>query len=351
MDFIPSPNYSKGRAKPLRGIVLHTIVGSAASAIGHFKNPASQVSAHYVIAMDGTITQMVNNQDTAWHAGRLSNNQTIFTDPNAETIGIEHDDGGDPAGSPRSDALYSASAALVRALSDAYGIPLDRVHIVAHREIYSKKTCPGNLDIDRIIREAQGGTMFSKEEVVDFIYTASQGRGPEGAERAFALGGIAMGDLAKLRFRDDTVGVAWMASEGNYCPDSEKQFWLRYQEEHGGHPVETFGRTWYNDHVKAKLDAKDLQIIDLTQQRDAARVATDNAMAELERTNKALAQVVDENERLESDLNFERMDKARIERELATTQQQLEACRINGVDSLSASELIIRGIRKLLRIA
>lgn len=163
MPYVQSPNYSKGRTKPIRGIVLHTIVGSANSAIQHFKNPASQVSAHYVIALDGTVTQMVDDGDRAWHAGIQSNNVTMFRDPNGETIGIEHDDGGDPAGSPRSDALYNASGTLVGQLCKRYNIPIDTNHIVYHRQIRSTKTCPGNLDRDRIVKIAKGDEVTQEE--------------------------------------------------------------------------------------------------------------------------------------------------------------------------------------------
>lgn len=158
MDYKQSPNYWKGRAGHIvTGIVLHTIQGSAQSAVNRFLDPASQVSAHYVVAMDGSATQMVNTDDSAWHAGVQSGNTTMFQpdNPNYSTIGIEHDDGGNPAGSPRSDALYETSASIVAAAAIKYGIPLDRTHIVGHREIYNKKTCPGNLDMDRIIRQAQ----------------------------------------------------------------------------------------------------------------------------------------------------------------------------------------------------
>ena len=35
------------------------------------------------------------------------------------------------------------------------GIPLDREHVVGHRELTTKKTCPGNLDIERLLTEAR----------------------------------------------------------------------------------------------------------------------------------------------------------------------------------------------------
>lgn len=99
----------------------------------------------------------------------------------------------------------------------------------------------------------QGGDDVTNEQAKLLIYKATQGHEPQGAERDFALGPISPSDLADLRFKDDVVGTAWIASNGDYCPQSEKDYWFRAQREHGGHPVETFGRTWYQDHVVPKI--------------------------------------------------------------------------------------------------
>jgi N-acetyl-anhydromuramyl-L-alanine amidase AmpD len=50
-------------------------------AIRRFKDPASILSAHYVIGADGRIAQLVSEDDTAYHAGVFSVNQ--------RSIGIE----------------------------------------------------------------------------------------------------------------------------------------------------------------------------------------------------------------------------------------------------------------------
>jgi len=63
-----SPNFRRVRDRNVTRIVLHgTESSSAQSAIGHFKNPASQVSAHYIIGRDGLIYQMVDERYIAWH--------------------------------------------------------------------------------------------------------------------------------------------------------------------------------------------------------------------------------------------------------------------------------------------
>jgi N-acetylmuramoyl-L-alanine amidase len=68
VDFIRSPNQSSG-FEP-RFLVFHYTAGiSASGAIEWFKNKAAAASAHFVIARDGAITQMVGLDKRAWHAG------------------------------------------------------------------------------------------------------------------------------------------------------------------------------------------------------------------------------------------------------------------------------------------
>jgi N-acetylmuramoyl-L-alanine amidase len=51
-------------------VVVHYTAGyTASSAINTFLSPAGKASAHFVVEVDGRVTQMVNCNDTAWHAG------------------------------------------------------------------------------------------------------------------------------------------------------------------------------------------------------------------------------------------------------------------------------------------
>lgn len=75
----PSPNFSQRTAR-VDLIVLHDTEGSYTSAVSWFQNPASQVSAHFVLREDGgEATQMVDIADKAWHACAF----------NSRSIGIE----------------------------------------------------------------------------------------------------------------------------------------------------------------------------------------------------------------------------------------------------------------------
>jgi glycosyltransferase involved in cell wall biosynthesis len=154
----PTPHFESGRGgeRP-RGIVLHTTDGSAESASSWFAHPDSGVSAHYLVRLDGGLVQFVEEADTARHAGRIRAPTTTLArgDPNRHTIGIEFEDGGKPGGVERPAAQYRTGARLIREVAARWNIALDRRHVVGHREIFAAKSCPGNLDVDRLVREAR----------------------------------------------------------------------------------------------------------------------------------------------------------------------------------------------------
>lgn len=109
-----STNYSSGRGgSDVEFVTVHTIQGSYASAIAWFRNSRANVSAHYIIrASDGQITQMVCENDKAWH---------VKTD-NAQAIGIEHEGFIDDGGAWYTNEMYESSAALVRDICQRYDI-------------------------------------------------------------------------------------------------------------------------------------------------------------------------------------------------------------------------------------
>jgi hypothetical protein len=82
--WIPSPNYYKGRRRPLAFIVMHSTesperVGGARSvAKNWFALPSSKVSAHVVVDAD-EVVECVKPQNTAWHCAN----------GNADGYGIE----------------------------------------------------------------------------------------------------------------------------------------------------------------------------------------------------------------------------------------------------------------------
>ncbi len=141
-------------------IVVHTTDGTFEGTVDWFSRAESEVSAHYLVGLDGRVAQFVDEADGARHAGRVLEPAVLLPgpDPNLDSIGLEFEDGRDPEGAVRGEAQYRAGARLIRESAARWGIPLDRGHVVGHREIYAPKRCPGNLDVDRLVREARDGS-------------------------------------------------------------------------------------------------------------------------------------------------------------------------------------------------
>lgn len=146
-------NFDPGHA--VDGIVLHTEVGTNASATGRFQQP-NQASAHYGVAYDGSeVVQWVSEQNTAWHCGRYYPDGSHMG--NTNSIGIEHEDNGQ-YNSPRPDGLYETSARLVAWICQRYGLPINFSTVrgeCGHRDVSIVGTaCPDSLDVGRIIARA-----------------------------------------------------------------------------------------------------------------------------------------------------------------------------------------------------
>ena len=98
----------------------------------------AEVSAHLFIERDGNITQFVNFNERAWHAGRSS--YLGRAECNDYSIGIELE-GSDFV--PFSAAQYEALAKAIIAIYDAY--PKTRRHLTGHSDIApGRKTDPGD---------------------------------------------------------------------------------------------------------------------------------------------------------------------------------------------------------------
>jgi N-acetylmuramoyl-L-alanine amidase len=121
---------------PVNLVVIHVTQEFYSDAIAIFQDPNRKVSSHHLVRSgDGHIAQLVRHKDIGWHAGNW--------DYNTRSIGIEHEGWIDQ---PQwlTDRMYSASAALTRAICNRYGIPKDRSHIIGHIEVPgSTHTDPG----------------------------------------------------------------------------------------------------------------------------------------------------------------------------------------------------------------
>ncbi|WP_369355992.1 N-acetylmuramoyl-L-alanine amidase [Streptomyces sp. cg2] len=108
-------------------IVIHDTEGSWETTLRLIKDP-KYVSWHYTVrSADGLIAQHVPTKDVAWHAGNWY--------VNSHSIGVEHEGFLAAPDAWYTEAMYRASARLVKYLAKEYRIPLDRQHILGHDNV------------------------------------------------------------------------------------------------------------------------------------------------------------------------------------------------------------------------
>lgn len=137
-----SPNFTAGRGgKKIDKIIIHwwgdpATNPSTIGVVNVLCNPARQASAHFVASgTNREVYQIVNDSDTAWHAGDWNANQT--------SLGVECD--------PRCrDEDYDVIAELIADLWKYYG----KLPLFPHNK-YSPTQCPGNYDLGRLARLAE----------------------------------------------------------------------------------------------------------------------------------------------------------------------------------------------------
>lgn len=129
-------NQNDYRDLAIDSIVCHNTDGSLQAAIAQFQDPEAQVSAHYIVARDGTCIQMVLEAHTAWHAGDRAMNH--------RSIGIEHV--ADKNNLGMTPEQQQCSLNLIGYLVDKYKI--QKSHIYTHRTV---DTMAGGTDCPKWI--------------------------------------------------------------------------------------------------------------------------------------------------------------------------------------------------------
>src|SRR5207247_4624134 len=133
----PSPNHGERNASPDMIVLHYTGMPSDEDAISHLCNPATEVSAHYVVLQDGYIVQLVAEARRAWHAGASS--WAGESDINSRSIGIEIANPGHDHGYPAfQKPQVAAVTALCRSIFTRHGIPAERV--LAHSDVAPSRT-------------------------------------------------------------------------------------------------------------------------------------------------------------------------------------------------------------------
>jgi N-acetylmuramoyl-L-alanine amidase len=142
-DF-PSPNHDSRGDQAVDMLVMHyTDMHTCIDAVKRLSDPASKVSAHYVISKEGEIFKLVEESERAWHAGE--SHWRGHANINSRSIGIEisnpgHTEGYTPFPQVQMDAVLKLSQEILA----RHTIPAQNV--VGHSDIaFLRKIDPGEL--------------------------------------------------------------------------------------------------------------------------------------------------------------------------------------------------------------
>jgi len=182
----PSPNFNERRAPPDILVLHYTGMRTGQEALARLRDPASEVSAHYLVEEDGRVFSLVPEERRAWHAGRGV--WQAETDINAASIGIEIVNPGHEFGYRAfPDAQVQAVIDLTSDIRSRWSIPDAR--IIAHSDLApDRKEDPGEFFPWKRLAQAGHGLWFEPA-----------------AERIAALGGF-------LQVGDEGIGVVVLRS-------------------------------------------------------------------------------------------------------------------------------------------
>ncbi len=145
MKYVPSPNHNERAEETLLAyVVLHyTGMPTAAEALNRLRDPHSEVSCHYMIDEEGSVTQMVKEEHRAWHAGHSY--WLGKRDINSQSLGIELVNLGHAFGyKPFPKAQIDSLKTLLHDIMARYSLPPSA--LLGHSDIApTRKEDPGEL--------------------------------------------------------------------------------------------------------------------------------------------------------------------------------------------------------------
>ena len=125
-----SPNFND--RKPNFVILHHTSDDTAEQALRTLADPLRSVSAHYLVARDGEIIQLVDERARAWHAGESK--WGADTDLNSASLGIELDNNGSE---PFPDAQIASLLRLLADIKERHHIPT--ANFLGHADVAPRR--------------------------------------------------------------------------------------------------------------------------------------------------------------------------------------------------------------------
>lgn len=136
-----SKNYSDRRGTKIDSIIIHHTDGKFPGCAEWLCNPASKVSAHWLITKTGDLHHLVDDKYAAWHSG--------YARWNRRSIGIELETSKDKADYTGQQML--ALKLLLYSLMRHYGIPKENV--LGHKEIAPGRKIDPAFDMDKFRSE------------------------------------------------------------------------------------------------------------------------------------------------------------------------------------------------------
>lgn len=176
-----SPNRWPGALPSVKYGVMHTTQGT--SSLGWLRNPASQVSAQYLVPKEGPdIYRLVPDGDAAWHAGLTYEPRTPLFDgvnPNLRAYGVELEGF---AAEPITPFQIETAVALI----NRYGVPFCMHADLATGGPYYRSD-PGIANFAAIVAAQEGMGVFTQAQIAwldDFVkgtirvmLTSDEGKG------------------------------------------------------------------------------------------------------------------------------------------------------------------------------
>lgn len=144
----PSPNIGEDDQTEVRGLVVHIAEGFYEGTISWQKNPAADVSSHFIVSRGGQIAQMVDTDDAAW-TQRSGNGEWLSVECEGFTKGHPLHRGD---WERLSDAQLDAVARLLLRCHEVYDVPLQLATSATGRglghhsmggETWGHRDCPG----------------------------------------------------------------------------------------------------------------------------------------------------------------------------------------------------------------
>ncbi|RDV15350.1 N-acetylmuramoyl-L-alanine amidase [Pontibacter diazotrophicus] len=164
--WVGTTNFSMRR--PNYVVIHHTAQNSTEQTLKTFTEPATQVSAHYVIGKDGAVYHMLHDYMRAWHAGsgKWGNN----TDLNSSSIGIELDNNG---AEPFTGAQINSLLKVLAILKKTHHIPT--ANFIGHSDIAPVRKEDPNPTFPWKLLAENGYGLWYDEGVLDdyFLHAAT----------------------------------------------------------------------------------------------------------------------------------------------------------------------------------